>query len=87
MLRGPELKSDNADSGWVDLRPENMGRWQTRIKGILAMLETQQKGESSSRFDRAYPTLREWVDEDRFEIGEMVAWVSINEDDGRRGKE
>ena len=87
MLRGPELKSDNADSGWVDLTPENMARWQTRIKGILAMLETQLKGESSSRHNRDYPTLREWVSDDRFEIGEMVAWISINEDDGKRGKE
>ncbi len=51
------------------------------------MLKEQLEGESSSRHDRVYPSLREWVDEDRFEIGEMVAWVSINEDDGRRGKE
>ena len=87
MLRGPALKSDNAHSGWVDLTPENMGAWPRRIEGILAMLEAQLKGESSSRHHRDYPTLREWVEEDRFEIGEMVAWVSINEDDGRRGKE
>ena len=87
MLRGPVLKSDNAHSGWVDLTPENMAAWQRRIQGILAMLEAQLKGESSSRHNRDYPTLREWVAEDRFEIGEMVAWVSINEDDGRRGKE
>lgn len=87
MLRGPVLKSENAHSGWVDLRPKNMEQWQTRIKGILAMIEEQLEGETSSRYNRDYPTLREWVAEDRFEIGEMVAWVSINEDDGRRGKE
>ncbi len=87
MLRGPEVKSENAHSGWVDLTPENMARWQKRIKGILAMLEEQIEGESSSRHNRDYPTLREWVSEDRFEIGEMVAWVSINEDDGQRGKQ
>jgi hypothetical protein len=87
LLRGPMLKSENAHSGWVDLTSKNMERWQTRLKGILAMIDEQLEGETSSRFNRDYPTLREWVSEDRFEIGEMVAWVSINEDDGRRGKE
>lgn len=87
ILRGPVLKSENAHSGWVDLTPDNMAKWLTRIESILAMLKEQLKGESSSKYDRVYPSLREWVDDDRFEIGEMVAWVSINEDEGRRGKE
>jgi hypothetical protein len=64
-----------------------MTAWKKRIEGILAMLKEQLEGESSSLHNRDYPTLREWVNEDRFEIGEMVAWVSINEDDGKRGKE
>jgi len=87
ILRGPVLKSDNAHNGWVDLTHENMEKWQSRIKGILAMLKKQIEGESSSRHDRVYPSLRDWVDDDRFDIGEMVAWISINEDEGRRGKE
>jgi NAD(P)-dependent dehydrogenase (short-subunit alcohol dehydrogenase family) len=87
FLRGPVLKSVNAHNGWVDLTPENMARWLKRVEGILAMLKEQLEGESSSRHDRVYPSLRDWVEDDRFEIGEMVAWISINEDDGRRGKE
>ena len=87
ILRGPVLKSNNAHNGWVDLTPDNMARWLTRIEGILAMLKEQLEGESSSRHDRRYPSLRDWVEDDRFEIGEMVAWISINEDEGRRGKE
>jgi NAD(P)-dependent dehydrogenase (short-subunit alcohol dehydrogenase family) len=87
ILRGPVLKSVNAHNGWVDLTPENMARWLKRVEGILAMLKEQLEGESSSRHDRVYPSLRDWVEDDRFEIGEMVAWISINEDDGRRGKE
>jgi hypothetical protein len=87
MLRGPLLKSEDAHNGWVDLTPENMQRWQTRIKGILAMLEQEMAGDTSSQFNRVYPPLREWVAEDRFEIGEIVAWISMNEDEGRRGKE
>jgi hypothetical protein len=87
LLRGPILKAENAHDGWVDLTAKNMKLWQTRIEGIRGMLQEQMSGESSSRYDRLYPTLREWVEEERFEIGEMTAWVSINEDEGRRGKE
>lgn len=87
LLRGPVLQAENAHDGWVDLTPKNMKLWQTRIEGIRTMLQEQMAGDTSSRFDRLYPSLREWVEEERFEIGEMVAWVSINEDEGIRGKE
>ncbi|MQC25881.1 MAG: short-chain dehydrogenase [Chloroflexi bacterium] len=87
MLRGPVIKSENAHGGWVDLTPENMKRWQTRIQGIREMLKEQLTGDSSSHFDRGYPSLRQWTEDEHFEIGEMAAWVSINEDNGRRGKE
>ncbi len=71
----------------MDLTVENMARWHKRLEGITSMVKEESSGETSSRFDRAYPSLRKWVDDDRFEIGEMVAWVSINEDEGRRGKD
>lgn len=87
ILRGPVLKSEDAEHGWVDLTPKNMARWVKRLKGITAMIKEESSGESSSRFNRTYPSLRQWLDEDRFEIGEMVAWVSINEDEGLRGKD
>jgi hypothetical protein len=87
ILRGPVMKSEDADHGWVDLTVENMARWHKRLEGITRMVKEESSGETSSRFDRAYPSLRKWVEDDRFEIGEMVAWVSINEDEGRRGKD
>jgi NAD(P)-dependent dehydrogenase (short-subunit alcohol dehydrogenase family) len=87
ILRGPVMKSETAEQGWVDLTVENMTKWKTRLEGITAMLKKEGAGESSSRYNRAYPTLRRWDAKDSFEIGEMVAWVSINEDEGRRGKE
>jgi hypothetical protein len=43
--------------------------------------------DSSSNADRAYPALRKWSDDDSFDIGEMVAWISLNEEGGRRGKQ
>jgi len=87
LLRGPLIKSEDAQHGWVDLTPENMAAWKKRLKGIRAMLKKESSGESSSRYDRGYPSLRTWLAEDKFEIGEMVAWVSINEEEGRRGKD
>jgi hypothetical protein len=87
ILRGPVLKSEDAEHGWVDLTPANMAKWVKRLQGITAMVKKELSGESSSLYDRTYPSLRTWADEDRFEIGEMVAWVSINEDEGRRGKD
>ncbi len=87
ILRGPLVKSEDAHHGWVDLTVENMTRWKKRLEGIQAMLKQQVGSDSSSHYDRVYPSLREWVDTDSFEIGEMVAWVSVNEDEGRRGKQ
>ena len=87
MLRGPIMKSVNAHLGWVDLTPENMTKWQGRLKAIRAMLDEQHSGDTSSAHDRAYPTLRNWLpDDDSFHIGEITAWVAANEDAGRRGK-
>jgi hypothetical protein len=51
------------------------------------MVKDQIEGDSSSRHNRDYPSLRKWMQDDAFEIGEMVAWVSINEDEGLRGKQ
>jgi hypothetical protein len=87
LLRGPILKSKDANLGWVDLTPENMAKWQERLAAIRQMLRDQLSGDTSSTHDRAYPTLRDWqVDDDSFHIGEITAWVAINEDEGRRGK-
>ncbi|MEX1247095.1 MAG: hypothetical protein WEA61_01315 [Anaerolineales bacterium] len=87
MLRGPVLKSETAEQGWVDLTPDNMTLWKRRLEGIQKMLQDEMAGESSSFYNRAYPSLRKWAAEDKFEIGEMTAWVSINEDEGKRGKD
>ena len=87
LLRGPIMKSVNAHSGWVDLTPQNMAKWQERLTAIREMLDEQLSGDTSSTHDRAYPTLRDWLpNDDSFHIGEITAWVAANEDAGRRGK-
>ncbi len=87
ILRGPLVKSEDAHHGWVDLTVENMKRWKKRLEEIQAMLKEQVGKDSSSHYDRVYPSLREWTGEDSFEIGEITAWVAVNEDEGRRGKQ
>ncbi|MBI3159810.1 MAG: short-chain dehydrogenase [Chloroflexi bacterium] len=88
ILRGPVLKSETAPQGWVDLTAENMKQWKKRLDGILAMVKDElDLSDTSSRKDRFYPSLRRWKDDDAFHIGEIAAWVSIYEDEGRRGKD
>jgi hypothetical protein len=87
VLRGPVVKSQDARHGWVDLTAANMVRWQGRLRAILAMAEREANGDTSSRFDRAYPASQHWQPAaETFEVGEIVAWIFTHEDDGARGK-
>ncbi len=86
LLRGPVIKSPDAEHGWVDLRPENMGRWQGRLKAIQGEIETTLSGDTSSQFDRPFESSRTWQPHDRFDVGEVVGWVFNEEERGRRGK-
>jgi hypothetical protein len=88
MLRGPQLKAQAADDGWVDLTPTHMARWQGWLRAVRdeAVHETASDVLGSSRFDRRFVDPRTWEPADRFEIGEVVAWVLIHEDQGSRLK-
>jgi NAD(P)-dependent dehydrogenase (short-subunit alcohol dehydrogenase family) len=87
LLRGPSLKSQDAEHGWIDLRPANMARWQERLAALRAELQVAlADSEGSSRLDRSYPAALEWRQNDTFDVGEIAGWVFIHEDRGRRGK-
>jgi hypothetical protein len=86
LLRGPLLKADRAEEGWVDLTPANVLRWQTRLAALRREVRAQNADESSSRLERAYPSARRWSDDDHFEVGEIAGWIFNNEERGRRGK-
>jgi hypothetical protein len=86
LLRGPINKSQDAENGWVDLTPENMQRWQGRLRELQESITTILEGAASSQFDRAYPSTMTWQDDDTFDIGEIVGWLFIVEEKGRRGK-
>ncbi len=86
LLRGPMLKSPDAENGWVDLTPANVARWQERLKRLLEHLDASLAAGSGSNIERGYPSLRRWVAEDSFDIGEIVGWLFNTEEQGRRGK-
>ncbi len=88
LLRGPLIKSNTADLGWVDLTPANMAKWQSRLQELQRQIKAELEGDTSSYYDRLYPASRMWTsDEIRFDIGEIVGWLFIHEEHGRRMKD
>jgi hypothetical protein len=88
LLRGPLIKSSTADMGWVDLTPANLGKWQLRLQEIQRQITAELDGDTSSYHDRLHPASRMWTsDEIRFDIGEIVGWLFIYEENGRRMKD
>jgi NAD(P)-dependent dehydrogenase (short-subunit alcohol dehydrogenase family) len=88
LLRGPLIKSNTADMGWVDLTPANMAKWQARLLELQRHVKAELTGDTSSFYDRLYPASRMWAPEEiRFDIGEIVGWLFIYEEHGRRMKD
>jgi len=87
LLRGPQIKSDDAYHGWVDLTPDNMRTWQDRLAAIRQAVRHELDGDTSSLYDRSFAPSRQWLLADgTFDIGEVVAWILNLEEYGRRGK-
>jgi NAD(P)-dependent dehydrogenase (short-subunit alcohol dehydrogenase family) len=86
LLRGPLLKSQDADHGWVDLTADNMSLWQRRLTAMREEVVAELQ-ETSSRRDRClHPSLAWETACDFFDAGEMAAWILNNEEGGRRMK-
>lgn len=100
MLRGPAIKVPQdprsasfaiteekinrwAAAGWVDLRPKNMQIWQDRLKLLLNQAQSVDPNDTSSAFyrDRTF-----WGSDKPLDEGELVGWIFITEDEGRRIK-
>ena len=68
-----------AEKGWVDLRPKNFAFWQRRFD-IMCREQKALRGRGSAAITRqAYLY-------DEIRIGEVVAWIFNNEEDGYRIK-
>jgi NAD(P)-dependent dehydrogenase (short-subunit alcohol dehydrogenase family) len=86
LLRGPVVKSPNAEQGWVDLTPANLARWLERLAGLDSFVRVMAESPSSSGPERVYPAAAAWGREPDFDVGELVGWLFIHEEKGRRGK-
>jgi hypothetical protein len=65
--------------GWIDLRPSNMSRWVERFRKMLRSRAVLRDAGSAAATIQTYMG-------DRFEIGEVVAWIFNNEMGGYRIK-
>jgi hypothetical protein len=74
---GPGDRDRWAAKGWVDLRAENLARWQARFQ------EMRQAQAGSDQPGSAGITLASYLPE-TIEIGTVVAWVLANEHQGFR---
>ena len=100
ILRGPEVlvpgkaEGDNinvtdsqinkwAHSGWVDLRTENWDRWESRFKDLIKQANYDEDRLHSSRYiyNKDY-----WENFENINIGKVVGWLFIYEEDGLRFK-
>jgi NAD(P)-dependent dehydrogenase (short-subunit alcohol dehydrogenase family) len=89
LLRGPLIKADNAEDGWVDLTAANFRRWQDRLRQIREMAQTEletDKGLACSRFNHTFLDMATQEVRDAFDPGEVVAWIFIHEEKGARMK-
>jgi hypothetical protein len=49
-------------------------------------LQVGSAASSGSGFDRVYPSLAAWSQDEAFDVGEIVGWLFTHEEKGRRGK-
>ncbi len=89
LLRGPEIKADNAEDGWVDLTPANMAHWQERIRRIREVTEAQLQADGglySSRFYRVFVDPATGNVKDHIVPGDLTGWIFTYEEGGIRVK-
>ncbi len=72
-----------AKEGWVDLRVDNMDRWQKRIKGLIDEAESISEFDTSSMHVR---TREYWDNFEEINIGKVCSWIFIHEEKGNRMK-
>jgi NAD(P)-dependent dehydrogenase (short-subunit alcohol dehydrogenase family) len=77
-----------AEAEWIDLRVSNMARWRTRVVNILSEARNMPVPDfdSSSRWGRSMADPGTWQLESEINIGEVVGWIFVNEEEGERMK-
>jgi NAD(P)-dependent dehydrogenase (short-subunit alcohol dehydrogenase family) len=68
-----------AERGWIDLRPDNILRWQDRFRRMLRSAQRIHRQGSAAITMSAYRS-------EEIRIGEVVGWIFNNEEEGYRIK-
>jgi hypothetical protein len=72
-----------AKDGWIDLRVKNIIKWQDRINKIISEAESIPDDDTSSMHVR---NKRYWKNFETIDIGKVVGWIFIVEEEGMRMK-
>jgi hypothetical protein len=75
----PQAIDEWAERGWIDLRPENVVRWQDRFTRMLRSAQSIHRQGSAAITMSAYRS-------EEIRIGEVVGWIFNNEEEGYRIK-
>jgi len=84
----PAAVSRWAETEWIDLGLNNMARWKLRMSNILSEARAMPTPnfDSSSRWGRMMADPASWQMQPEIDVGEVVGWIFINEEDGGRMK-
>ncbi len=95
IIKIPAFRGDNvvdvneknintwANEGWVDLRVNNMKKWQVRLKELIEEAQSIPDDDTSSQHVR---TKEYWDNFEEISIGKICSWLFIHEEHGRRMK-
>jgi hypothetical protein len=95
IIKIPAFRGDNvlevneknintwANEGWVDLRVENMKKWQQRLSDLIEEAESIPESNTSSMHVR---TKAYWNNFEEISIGKICSWLFIHEEQGKRMK-
>lgn len=72
-----------ASNGWVDLRVKNMMKWKNRLQELISQADQIPSTDTSSTHLRDFAF---WQKDSALDEGEIVGWLFIHEDEGKRMK-
>ncbi|MCS7177184.1 MAG: short-chain dehydrogenase [Candidatus Kapabacteria bacterium] len=78
----PEAINRWCESGWIDLRPWNMERWQARLRKMAALAQADNTDKSSAVGE----WYLQWSQLQALNEGSLAAWILTYEEHGTRAK-
>lgn len=75
-----------AHDGWVDLRPENLGRWRERLTHIEERIAALDPNDTSSHSAKSSHYWQRSAEGTAIEEAKLASWIFIHEDEGERMK-